>query len=390
MLVSGILLGMLAAFAVFSYASLVQVRGSSFDFYVHYVGARVVWAGETPYTEAVATRIQLDMFGQRVTEGSNIHRVAYPAYAHVFLGPFALLPAPAAIALWMALQLLGLFTAPLIWFYLYGWRPRSLIVAALMLGFVFVFRYPIITYVIAQFNGVMLLAVTLGVWALVSHRDGLAGGLLALATVPPTITLPFAGLLLGILLLRGRWRALAVFIAMLAGATLISFGLIGWWLPDFLVTISAYAQYANTVWWATDIPALGLGLLPLYGGLLARAGWYWWRTSAVRQAQVDLAVTLLTVMVGVLPITGSYTLTLLIVPLAATAARLGSVQSDVGRWLLIVLFALTLVSPWLYFVVGGGLSGVEVILMPAQVALLWGAAQVAADDGVTPPTRYAV
>lgn len=363
-----VLLLVLAGLSWAAYRVLVAPRGLAFDVFVHYRGAQAVYRGEAPYTEALAAEIQMDMFGQRVFEGSNQHRVAYPAYAHVLLGPLTLLPPVAAVSLWIGWQLLAIILSILLWLDVLDWHPRPAVLALGMLLLLFGFRYPINVLAVAQFTGTVLLGISAAAWWSVRRRDALAGGALALATVPPTISGPLALVVLGGYALRGRVRGMLAFVGVLGAATLVSFALIGWWLPDFLQTAAEYAGYANTQLGVTLVPLpLTLALIAGYLGLLGWFGWRWWRDPSSKRAEADAWVTALLVAVALLPVTGDYSLTLLIPVIIAVAARGNRVWVYVACVMVIVL-------PWVTFVLFEvAADRPDTLLMPLAVAVLWAA-----------------
>ncbi|NJO84370.1 MAG: hypothetical protein HC828_17380 [Blastochloris sp.] len=97
--------------------------------------------------------------------------------------------------------------------------------------------------------------------------DVVAGVCLALAAVPPQI----AGVLaLAALLVLRRWRGLVAFMGTLALLTLISVAMIGWWLPDWIAGLFAYANYSFPVWalGLLEPPLLMVALVLFLGGLL--------------------------------------------------------------------------------------------------------------------------
>lgn len=363
----GLVLALLVGLSAWYASIFVPARGVRFDVYVHYVGARAVWQGQNPYTEAVAIQIQQDMFGARITEGSNQHFVAYPAYAHVVLGPLAALPAQIALQVWLTLQLTAMLLVPLIWVFLLPGRLAPVLLAVLLFLTVFVFVHPINAVVIGQFIGSMLLLLTVGVWALRAGRDVLAGVCFALATIPPTLSGPLTSAVLLLLALRGRWRGLAAYVGVLAVLTVVSLLLIGWWVPDFLAIAQQYAGYANTTWGPISLPwGLGwLGVLPALG----IGGWAairYWRTPQDAAAITSLFLTWLTAAMFLLPQTGGYVLALLIPVMVA----LFKAPARYGGWIrgIVVLIC---ALPWLFLRVPV-LAPFEAAVLPLLVLMAWG------------------
>ncbi len=355
-----VLVGLIAAFCL---TTLVPARGLRFDFYPRWLGGQALWRGESPYTDAVTRQIQADMFGGAVT--GDQQRYAYPAYTAVVLAPFLLLPAPVAISVWMALQLAAVLAVPLLWLALLDWKPPPLGVAGLLIGLLVGFRYPVNLLIIAQFTGTMLLLISLAAALLLHNRDGLAGVVLALATIPPTVAAPVALVILGGYALRGRWRGLLTFGVTLLVLSLIAAAKIGWWLPDFIDGLRLYPAYAHPIWPPSLIASPILRVLLIAATLLA-PGWATWRLrmdSSVRQ--IDFVVTTLIASLLLLPITGNYYLILLIPAIIACLWR------ACGRWWMQLIAALAMVSPWLYFAVRASAPDVDLLLLPFSVGAIW-------------------
>ncbi len=333
----------------------------AFDFVPRYVGAQAFWSGESPYRPAVTTRIQEQMFGSALPPGFDEQRFAHPAYTAVILAPLLLLDAPRAISLWMALQLLCLLMTPIVWLYVLDLRPKPLVFAALLVGLVFVFRYPINTYLVGQFTGSMVLLISLAMGLLRQKRDTLAGVALAFSTVPPNIALPLAMLLLVGYGLRGRWRALAAFLGVLFILTAISLARIGWWLPDFVDGVRAYTEYSFPVWALSLLPApLAAATLALVVGVPGFAI-YTFRAHPTVEAELRLFALAILCALLLIPQTGNYYLVLLI-----PVFMIGFYQARHSR-LLTLLLGLVLVSPWLYL----RTPGTEVLMLPLSAGVTY-------------------
>jgi hypothetical protein len=330
-----------------------------FDFTPRYVGTKAIWAGENPYADTVTSRIQNQMFGRTLPEGIDEQRFAYPAYIAVFLAPFTLLPARMAVSLWMAFQFVSVLIVPFIWLYILRWHVRPLATIAMLVGIVLVFRFPINNYLVANFTGSMLLFISLALLALREKRDTLAGVLFAIATVPPTVSVPLAMLILGAYALSGRWRGLLSFIATLAAASVITILLVGWWIPDFLQGLSSYTEYAHPVWAVSLIPPY-LGIVLLFAVLVVcvMAVVRFCKSPTPQNELILIAVVIPSVLILV-PQTGNYYLTLLI-PAVLIAAQASKYRAQGAA-----LFGLAMVSPWLIP------QGMETLLLPLLVLVAW-------------------
>ncbi len=364
---------LVAGIAAFTYSTIVPTRGLRFDFYPHWVGGRTVWSGQTPYTPDVTRQIQLGMFGQELPSEADQQNFAYPAYTSIALGPIIALPASVSVSVWMALQLVGVMLSPLIWLAILGWRPKPLVLGLLILGLTFGFHYPIDAYILGQFSGTVLLAISLGVLLLSRGYEWAGGAVLALATVPPTVGGPIALGILGLYLLRGRWRGLAAFTIALAVLVGISILRIGFWIPDWVNVVRAYADYAPPVWPPNFLPlALRVGLvLVLLCALIFTA--YKTKFSTPKTQHLVLSTqysVLLLAALFLIPQTGYYYLVLLIPVIVDTLHRAEKLPG-VGRWLIRLSCVLAVLSPWVYFSLPGHNPDTQSLILPIHVGLTW-------------------
>ncbi len=338
---------LIAGVAIAANNLVINTRDLRFDFYPHYVGGRAVWRGVNPYTHEITQAIQMGMFGEFLPPQADQQNMAYPAYSSVLLGPIVILSAKVAIAVWMAIQFVAILWTPIIWLTILNWRPAPLLIGLILFGLLFVFRFPMDTFVLGQFSGTVLLAVSLGFLLLLQGKDWWAGVVLSLAMVPPTIGGPLALSILVAFGLRGRWRGLMSFLAMIVALTLISFILIGNWIPDYINIVNAYQNYAEVAW-APDV--LGGPVLRgvFIGGLVLFSGWLLWRywqsesEHEARERGIDLALTAMIVCLLLIPQTGEYYLVLLIPPILAC------IQRAEGQGLVYISCIVLVLSPWLY------------------------------------------
>ena len=365
-----ILLLVVAVIAVFIFVeqTLIAANGNRFDFYPRLVGTRAFWQGENPYDPSITARIQRGMFGEELRADEDQQRVAHPAYTFVLLAPLIMLTDSAAIALWSTLQLFALFATPFIWLAILDWQPRPLWVAALLLGCIFVFRYPIIVFVLGQFIGTIVFCLSLAVWLMQHHRHGWAGIVLVGATMPPTLGGGLALLLLGSAVVRGQWRGLISFVAVLGAIMLFTLARLGWWVPAWIETLRAYTDYANPLWAVGMLP-IPLNIVAIIG-IPALAGRELWRIrqDTSPQAFIDYICIILIGSLLLLPQTGSYVLSLLIPVIVVAAARISQQQKRWDwRWILVIAI---LFSPWLFLALPGGLR-VEPLVQPLLAFVLW-------------------
>ncbi|GAB4511195.1 MAG: hypothetical protein OHK0046_08940 [Anaerolineae bacterium] len=344
---------------------IVSARGLRFDFTPHLIGGRAVWNGDNPYTPEVTARIQQAMFGRALPPEADQQNLAYPAYSSLMLAPILALPDQTAIAVWMAVQFVALLWSPVLWLNALQWQPPPWIAGGLVLALLFVFRYPMDVFVLGQFTGTVLLALSLGFWLLVNGRDALAGVVFVAATVPPTTGLPIALALLVAHGLRGRWRGLVAFMGTLAALLLVSVSLIGNWFPDYVDILTAYSGYAEVAWAVGELRTLPLQAAFVVA-LVTLSLWMLWRFwKGQPHAAVDLMVMAVVVALLLLPQTGEYVLTLLIPALVACLAETRRL-AGVRAWLVRLSVILVVLSAWVY-----PRGTLLALVVPLHVLLTW-------------------
>lgn len=309
------------------------------------------------------------MFGESLPPEADQQNFAYPAYAAIVLAPLSFLPAPIAIALWMSLQFTAVLWSILIWMRLLEWRPSILVTAFVIIGFLFILRYTMNLIILAQFTGTILLMLSLGCFLLLKSKHHAAGVLMALATIPPTISLPLSFGILSGYLLHGRWKGLVTFLSALCFLVIVSVLRIGWWINDFIEILTQYAQYARPLWPLAAIP-ISLFQVLFIGALAFLLLWTIWRfkDNPTKERQIDFFVIAFLCALLVLPKTGNYYLVLLIPPLLVCMHRARESRNRVIIWSLI---GLSLFSPWCYWYFLGEASHLEALLLPTQVLFIW-------------------
>ncbi|HLU09924.1 MAG TPA: glycosyltransferase family 87 protein [Oceanobacillus sp.] len=369
-------LTLFAALALFAFSVILPARGNTFDFYPRYVGAQAVWRGISPYSEEVTTQIQIGMFGDVLPDEADQQRFAYPAYTAVLIAPFIVFSADISTALWMALQVVALAWALWLWIEILNWNLPPIQRCALIAAVVVAFRYPITLYLIAQFTGVIILCITLGVYFLQKQCDVFAGIFFAFATIQPTISAPLAGALLIGYALRGRWKGLVAFVVALGILTAITVIQIGWWMPDFLVNLRDYARYATYYLWTPDLfesPVLKIAFVALLLFVLVWTLWRFLRRShpvEARERTIPFLFTLVCTFLLLLPQTGTYYLVLLF-PLLLTSLQNAAQLKGMTKGLALLGFASGLLIPWFYLIQPEETRKIEALLLPLHIWLVW-------------------
>ena len=221
------------------------------DLFPVWVGTGAVLRGHDPYSEKISERIQLRVYGRKLTDyelehGRDQHRFAYPAYVAFFLAPLTLCSYDTARSL-----ACGIFAALIalsvpFWLRTVGWRPPPAVLASIT---VIVLLSPITTRGLRLVQVGILAGFLLSVAALAVARNHLlvAGVLLAAASIKPQLALlPTLWLLLWSLSGFGkRWHLLlglgVALMALIAGSA----ALVPHWIPHFLAGLTAYRRYTG-------------------------------------------------------------------------------------------------------------------------------------------------
>ncbi len=214
------------------------------DFLVHWVGARALFVeGLSPYSNAVAERIQTLAYGRPALPGEHELRVAYPMYSALVFLPFALISDyELARALWMTT-----LEAALIGLAFLSLKLTRLKMSIWLLPFFLIFSifwYHSLRPLING-NAVILVALALvaAFAALKTGRDELAGVLLAFSTIKPhLVILPIIFILIWTISF-GRWRTLGWMLISLVLLSISAALFVPDWPLQNLREILAYSSY---------------------------------------------------------------------------------------------------------------------------------------------------
>jgi hypothetical protein len=217
------------------------------DFSAFYVAGQLAFRAEVTTLGAVA-RSQLE-------QGLPVTPFVYPAGLALLYAPLSALPYGLAALLHATLMLALLLGAAALGARLLGLSPGWALLGTLAWA-------PAAAGVLSgQNTALALMLVALAALALVTEREGAAGLAIGLLAYKPQLGAP----LLGLLLLRGRSRALAVAAAVLAlhylAGVVATGGQLDWPL-HWLDSVRAYqdADFRANGWQAISLPALGTRL----------------------------------------------------------------------------------------------------------------------------------
>jgi len=322
------------------------------DFLTPWEAARSYWLEGVPvYSEQSNVNIQTRIYGRPIAEGEFPNYFAYPFFAVFLMWPYIHVPYDWAAALWMVTLEVCLVAALVLLLDVYRWKPRPLMLAALILWTVF--WYPAVRgLLLGQVSHVVYLAQVVAVWGMVRQRDTTAGLALAVSLLKPQMAYLLVPLVLLWALRERRLRVVGVFAVATAILLALSFALQPTWVGDWLGEIRRYTTYTavgSPVWVVTQY-YLGLGALGewLFSGALYALLLVAW-IQAARTPDRWLWTAMLTLVVThlVAPRTATTHFVVLAAPLLFYVAAWSRQRRGLCAALLL---GVTFIVPWLHFV----------------------------------------
>ena len=361
------------------YSIYVERMGNRLDFYPFWAGGReVLIRGENPYQPEVMLRIQTAIYGRPALPDENQHGYAYPAYSPLIVAPFLILPFSESASLWIALQQFLIVASVVLTAHATRWKMEPWRMLLLCLA-AMTFRYAMISFVLGQTATWVLFGLSLALWAASQRRATLAGVALAAGLLKPQLVVLPALALLACSRPPERKRMLLSLGGAVILLLLLSWLLAGFWLPDYWDLLQAYRGYSATEF---PIEALASVWLPpqasqilnvaAVAGLLALLMLVLWRARGTGRVAMAAA---LAVVIGqlVVPQTGSYNLTLLILPSVVILGQLHRIRkrswlSLAGR---LLVWGSLAVVPWLLWPIVNGPDGIPLdeVVLPALLLL---------------------
>lgn len=349
------------------------------DFLVHWVGARALLHGETPYSDKTALEIQKMVYGRPAQPGEHELRVAYPIYSAIIFGPFALISNfTLARSLWMTFLEVIILGTSLLALKVIGWQPRVLTLS-LFITFSLFWYHAVRPLINGNAVAVVAFLFVAVIWAIQNKRDALAGALLAFSTIKPQLALLPALFMLLWTLSQQRWRFIAWFFASLALLVVAGMMIIPAWPLQNLAEIMRYTGYnppttvgaALESWW----PGLGrqLGWLVSIG----MAGILFWEWKGVRHSDPArfLWIFSLTLVasqwIGITTDPGNFIV--LVLPLVIVLKSLDDAPN--GRMWLSAVLAVLLLGLWVLFLLTlppGSQQQSPIMFFPLPLFLLIG------------------
>ncbi|HSQ26171.1 MAG TPA: glycosyltransferase family 87 protein [Anaerolineales bacterium] len=264
------------------------------DFLSRYVATRVfLLEGESPYSEKATQEIHNQMYGRAAHADEDQALFVYPFYTVYLMAPFSLIPDyHMARAIWMTVLEVSLIALLLISLSLARWKIP--VWTLVILVFFSVFWYHGFRPLINGNPSVLVsLIIALAFLAIRSENDGLAGFLLAYATIKPQMVVLLALYVLVWSIAQRRWRLFWGFVSSLAFLIATSFLFVPNWLIENLRQIFAYPGYTlpgtpreilmdtlpgigNQVGWAITIVMISAMIVEWRASAHKDFTWFYW------------------------------------------------------------------------------------------------------------------
>ncbi|MEL6407445.1 MAG: hypothetical protein AAFR81_23945 [Chloroflexota bacterium] len=334
-------------------------------------GCSAFYEGLNPYDENVTSRIQAtiqtywtdyDPTDPRFDE----HRFAYPAHTCLVLSPIFLIPYDIAVSPWIMFNLLLFMLLPIVFQRYIAHIHRTPVWQVIFIVTIslFFWRYSMVTLVLAQYVGWILLCLTGAIWALATQRNYWLALFLAGLTIR-TGGAFFVIVILLYVLYERRYRVLAMLIGTMLALWVGTITIINdIWIFDFLNRLTEYTTYREDA--AEWIPfRLGVPLGSMIAIFVAGAGFYIlqnvWQENRQTRIVWSFAVIPLFVLLY-LPQTNSYTLVYALTAVWVIGYALRAKPIGYAVLMLVIALMPWLWQLWLLDILG---EGIDQVLVPA-------------------------
>jgi len=349
----GLLLGLAVVYtwATWNYFTR-RVPGGN-DFLAHYTAWEAyLKLGLNPYSDAAALHTQQAIYGRPARPGEDQNRMTYPFYSIVVHGPFVYIEYPLARAIYMTLLQAALFLGVAATLTLVKWQPPSWLLM-LTLGWSLLFYPEARGVLLGQFAIFGFFALAGALFLLRQGRDTLAGALLVLTTVKPTLVFLVIPFLLLWAAARRRWRFVAAFTGVWLALTLGSLLVLPSWIGDWLYRVVRYPEYTvgqGPVWLLMHhvLPALGQPVEWAISGALVIGMLWAWRRAIQHEGKVEFHWALgLTLVISnlIVPRSATTNYVLMLMPTLWVFAALDR-HERYGRMALLTVMLISLVGYW--------------------------------------------
>ncbi len=259
-----------------------QYRWVGMDFASYWVGVKDMLQGTDPYRLRTTLEIQNLVYGGPAM-GEDPMLFSYPAWLFLIFVPFSLLPYQLASVIWVGVLLwavLNLLKSLAAFAGGNNFWKESLWFLGLVIGSL---PFIIISVMKGQLGCLSLLAL-FGAYQLRKQNPLLAGMILSITLIKPTVTVVPAAIFLGWALFRKNWRLLAGFAGLITVLLASSFIPAGNWIPDYFEMLET--KVSTIILWSMEILSrpwnylyaalfIGILVLSIYLSLKKnRPGWF--------------------------------------------------------------------------------------------------------------------
>jgi hypothetical protein len=343
----GLALFLLLAFTWIGKAIVVEPRNYKSDFYWIWYGSQAVLHQKSPYNAQATSDIQTFFGGRPIEPGQYTHPFPFPAYLALAFLSFGLLSYPTALIVWIGLQFPLLFTALYLMKDFLNLDVQGLKLILYLFAGSIGFFYPVLSYSLGQLGIFMLFLFVLTFYLLKIGRVGWAGVILALIAIRPDMFLIASVASLVIL-----WNSMPKLKQLILSTgvslvlmNLVTIFLVGFWYSDWIRTISYYSSNNPFVHWPPDTlltyPATKAALVFILSVYLI---WQFlqFRNNPTQRNELSVISGLIIVFLTLTRLTGSYHMTLLLIPCLILLRFYAQLRLQWVIW--IMLF-----SPWIFW-----------------------------------------
>lgn len=255
-----ILVAIFYTYATWQYFTIPVPGGN--DFLAHYsVWDLYLREGVNPYSDEAALHTQELIRGRPAEPGEDQNRLTYPFYSIFIHGPFALVDYTLARAIYMILLQGSIILGMILTLKLFEWQPKGWILLTL-------FAWSILNYpearsvILGQFAPIGYLSLVASLFLIKLRKDFLAGVVLVVSTIKPTLIFLLVPFLLMWAIGRRRGKVVLGFGIVLSFVSAVSLLLLPSWIGDWTSRVLNYPYYTggeSPVWLLTHeyVPMLG-------------------------------------------------------------------------------------------------------------------------------------
>ena len=367
----GLALMIILAFTWLGREIVIKPRNSRIDFYWIWYGTQAVIHQQNPYSAEVTTDMQIFFGGKPIEPEYYSHPFPFPAYLAIVFLPFGLLPYQTALLLWIGLQFPLHFTA----LYLMKDFLNLDIQGLRIILYFFVgsigFLYPVLSYSLGQLGILIFFLYALIFYLLKAKHTQWAGIILAILAIRPDMFLVACTASI-VLLWNSKSELKRLVFSSATSLVIINLAttfLLGFWYLDWINILGYYSSNNPFVHWPPDTLlksqwAKNTLVLIIFAFLI----WQFIRfhNKPTEDKKLLFISALITVFLTVNKLTGSYYMTLLLIPYLILLHFYSELRLQWIIWLM-------LFSPWvLWRIVAMFYPWSEQLLVPLSLLILQG------------------